>query len=102
MDTSLKEIFERVEKYVAPLISSQADTSLSKEENRILALQQINRLNQRIGMIARTSKNTVVDMKALQTFVNALTVGVKNDNVPQIKYGISQARNMILTIANET
>ncbi len=102
MDSNLKELFAQVEKYIAPIISSEIGSGLSKEENRILALQQINRLNQRIGMLARSNKNDALDMKALQTFVNALTIGVKTNNIPQIKYGISQTRNMIASLANES
>ena len=55
-------------------------TPLSKDESRVLALQQINRLNQRIGQIARSSKENMTEMKILQTQVNRLTIGVKTDN----------------------
>jgi hypothetical protein len=100
-DNSLRELFAQVERYVAPLVLSNPENTFSKEENRILALQQINRLNQKIGMIARSSKSDMVDMKALQTFVSSITIGVKSDNVPQIKYGLTQARYMISTLSKE-
>ncbi len=102
MDNTLKELFDQVEKYVLPLITADPSPSFSKEECRILALQQLNRLNQRIGMIARSSKENMDDMKALQTFVNSITIGVKNDNVPQLKYGLTQVRNMISSLSKET
>jgi len=41
-------------------------------------------------------------MKALQTFVNSITIGVKNDNLPQLKYGLTQVRNMISSLSKET
>jgi hypothetical protein len=102
MDNTLKELFDQVEKYVSPLITTDPSSSFSKEECRILALQQLNRLNQRIGLIARSSKENMVDMKALQTFVNSITIGVKNDNLPQLKYGLTQVRNMISSLSKET
>ena len=102
IDSTLKELFDQVERYVTPLIASDPESKLSKEENKILALQQINRLNQKIGLIARSNKNEMVDMKALQTFVNSITIGVKNDNVPQIKYGLTQVRNMISSLSKQT
>lgn len=102
IDGALKELFEQVERYVSPLTVSTHDGHFSREESKILAMQQLNRLNQRIGMIARTNKSEFVDMKALQTFVNSITAGVKNDNIPQIKYGLIQARNMISTLSKES
>ena len=102
IDGALKELFEQVERCVSPLIGSNPDSKFSKEENKILALQQLNRLNQRIGMIARANKNDFENMKALQTFVNSITSGVKNDNVPQIKYGLTQARNLIVSLSKES
>jgi len=101
MDNTLKELFDQVEKYVSPLTTNDPSSNFSKEECRILALQQLNRLNQCIGIIARSSKESMVDMKALQTFVNSITIGVKNDNVPQLKYGLTQVRNMIASLSKE-
>jgi len=95
LDAVVKEIFSQVERYINPLIAGQSETSFSKEENRILALQQINRLNHRIGQIARTSKDESGEMKILQTFINGLTKGVKTDNVPQIRTTIARARSYI-------
>ena len=80
-----------------PLIANDPERKFSREENKILALQQINRLNQRIGMIARSNKNEMDDMKVLQNFVSSITIGVKNDNVPQLKHGLTHAKNMILS-----
>ena len=94
MDAALKEIYTQVERYVVPLIGG-AQSFMSKEENRILALQQINRLNQRIGLLARTQKDQVQEMKALQVHVNNLTIGVKNDNVGQIKHSLTLVRNYV-------
>jgi hypothetical protein len=95
MDSMIKEIFSQVERYVSPLISSRSETSFSKEENRILALQQVNRLNQRIGQIARSSKDGSGEMRILQTYVNGLTIGIKSDNIPQIKGTMARAKSYI-------
>ncbi len=95
MDQSIKEIFAQVEKYVLPLLARQVENSLSKEENRILALQQINRLNNRIGQIARASKDGSGEMRILQTYINGLTIGVKTDNVSQIRTTMARARSYI-------
>ena len=80
-----------------PLIGSDSPHGLSKEENRILALQSINRLNQHIGQLARSGEPSPIDLKALQTQVNNLTVGVKYDNVIQMKHALGQVRNLIAT-----
>ena len=92
---ALRDLFHEVEKYVSPLINRNSATpgQLSREENRILALQQINRLNQRIGQLARASQTTMQDFIIVQKMVNNLTVGVKSDNVPQMKYAFSSLRN---------
>jgi len=94
LDPALKEIFAQVERYVNPLIRS-AESSFSKDENRILALQQINRLNHRIGQIARSSNDGTGQMRILQTYVNGLTIGVKSDNIPQIQATLARARSYI-------
>ncbi|MGI0092382.1 MAG: hypothetical protein ACREBS_11810 [Nitrososphaerales archaeon] len=98
MEISLKSIFEQVEKYVDPLLGSDSPNRFSRDENRILALQQINRLNQRIGMIARSNKEAAAEMKTLQTFINNLTIGVKNDSAQHIRFALDQARNQIASI----
>jgi hypothetical protein len=95
LDQAIREIFTQVERYIQPLLGRNSETSFSKEENRILALQQINRLNQRIGQIARSSKENVGEMKILQTYINGLTIGVKTDNIPQIRATIQRAKSYI-------
>ena len=95
MDATLKDIFSQVERYVLPLIGSYQGTSFSKDENQVLALQQINRLNQRIGQIARSSKSNVGEMKILQTYINGLTIGVKTENIPQIRATMARAKSFI-------
>ncbi len=94
LDPALKEIFAQMERYVSPLIRS-SDSSFSKDENRILALQHINRLNQRIGQLARSSKDATGEMRILQTYVNGLTIAVKSDNVPQIQATMARAKSYI-------
>jgi hypothetical protein len=95
LDQTIKEIFSQVEKYTLPLIVCQSDNLLSKEENRVLALQQINRLNHRIGQIARSSKDDFGEMRILQTYINGLTSGLKTDNQPQIKATMLRAKSYI-------
>ena len=85
-----------------PLIDGDTPHGFSKEENRILALQNINRLNQRIGLLVRSGQTTVIDLRALQTHVNNLTVGVKYDNPIQMKNSLAQVRNMISTYNSST
>jgi hypothetical protein len=102
IDGVLKDLFRQVERYVSPITQSDSGSNFSKDENKILALQQLTRLNQRIGLIARTTKDELENMKLLQTYVNSITSGVKNDNLPQIRYGMTQARNMILLPDKET
>ncbi|MDA4129292.1 MAG: hypothetical protein OK457_00840 [Thaumarchaeota archaeon] len=95
MDSSLKDIFAQVEKYLVPLVSKDPPSAISKDESRILALQQINRLNHRIGQLARGPKESNVDVKILQTYVNRLTIGVKTNNDPQIRSSLISVRNYI-------
>ena len=82
----------------------EADISgqFSKDENRILVLQQINRLNQRIGQLARASAERMPNMKVLQTQVNNLTIGVKNNNIPQMKNAFIQVKNLIQTLDSQS
>ncbi len=80
-----------------PLIGSDSPHGLSKEENRILALQNINRLNQTIGQLVRSGQSSPIDMKVLQTQVNNLTIGVKYDNAAQMKIALTQVRNLVTT-----
>lgn len=101
MEASLKEMFIQVERYVMPLINSESQIGFSNDEIRILALQHINRLNQRIGQIARSSKDRMTDMKALQTYINNLTIGVKNNNVPQMRSALRSASGFIDSLGPE-
>ncbi len=91
----LREVFVQVERYVMPLIGGDSPHGLSKEENRVLAFQNVNRLNQRIGFLARENSPHSADMRLLQTYVNNLTVGLKSDNTPQIRSSLSSIRNII-------
>jgi len=96
LDEIIREIFSQVERYVTPLMRRQPDgSSFSKDETRILALQQINRLNQRIGQVARSSKDSSGEMRILQSYINGLTIGVKTDNIPQITATIERAKSYI-------
>lgn len=94
----LKEIFVNVERYVMPLIGSDSPSGFSKEENKILALQNVSRLNQRIGFLAREHVAELGEMRLLQTYVNSLTLGLKTDNVPQMKSALSSVRNLLKTL----
>jgi hypothetical protein len=99
MEASLKELFDQVERYVLPIVSKEVISSLSKDENKVLALQNIHRLNQKIGLLGRSNKEIADEMKTLQTYVNSITIGIRNDNVPQVRYGLSQARNLIASFS---
>ena len=98
MDTGLSEILSEVERCLLPILRVEGSNQFSKEENRILVLQQINRLNQRIGQIGRTSKEQMPKMKALQAQVNNLTIGVKNDNTLQMKNSLTIVKNVVESI----
>ena len=104
MDQALKDIYIQIERYSVPLVSSSegSEHNFSKDENRILALQQINRLNQRLGQIARTRKEKLSEMTALQVYVNNLTMGVKNDNPIQIRSALASVRNYLFTEFSES
>ena len=78
-----------------PLIGGDSYGNLSKEENRVLALQNIHRLNNRVGQIARSSKEESGEMRILQMYVNNLTIALKNENMPMMKGAIASARNVI-------
>ena len=91
-------LFTEVERHAMPLVSSESDARLSKDESRVLALQGIHRLNQRIGFLARTNSKEMGEMKLLQTYVNNLTLGVKNDNAQVIRGALGSIRNIITTI----
>ena len=62
MDSGLSELLDEVAKYVQPIINENRQSSFSKEENTILALQRVHRLNQKIGMLARSNKEKTEEM----------------------------------------
>ncbi len=96
LDQELKELFDTVERYVNPLLGrAQEDTTLSAQENKVLALQNVNRLNINLGKIARSRKDETGNLHLLQMYVNNLTVGIKNDNTQLMKSAIASARNII-------
>jgi hypothetical protein len=78
-----------------PLISPNKPSSFSNQENKVLALQSINRLNIYLGRKARSTKDESGNLHILQMYVNNLTVALKNDNIPLIRSSISSSRNMI-------
>ena len=98
METTLSEILSQVERYVIPIVSSTKGPGLSKEENRVLAFQCINRMNHRIGYFSRQNVKDPSDLKLLKTYVNNLTKGLKIDNVPLIKSALGSIRNIIPSI----
>jgi hypothetical protein len=95
LDSQIKELFNNVERYVMPLISPNKPSSFSNQENKVLALQSINRLNIYLGRKARSTKDESGNLHILQMYVNNLTVALKNDNIPLIRSSISSSRNMI-------
>ena len=99
MDSGLSELLDEVAKYVQPIINENRQSSFSKEENTILALQRVHRLNQKIGMLARSNKEKTEEMKSLQNFVNSLTIGLKNNNATQIRFGLTRAKNMVTSLS---
>ncbi len=102
-DQQLRDIYAVIERYAVPLLGRERTSSegLSKEENRILALQNVNRLNQRIGFLAREKVTNSGDMRILQTYVNSLTIGLKSDNTAQMKAALSNIRNFLFEFDSE-
>lgn len=95
LDRQIKELFNTVERYVMPLIGGDSPSGFSKQENKVLALQNINRLNISLGKIARSSKDESGNLHILQMYINNLTVALKNDNIPMMKSSIASSRNVI-------
>ena len=95
MENLLSEIFSQVEKHSMALMGSISTQGLSRDENRILALQNVNRLNQRIGFLAREYNSKMGELRILQTYVNSLTLGIKSDNIPQMKSALFSMRNIL-------
>jgi hypothetical protein len=98
LDPQIKELFDTVERYVMPLIGGDSPSGFSKQENKVLALQNINRLNISLGKIARLSKDESGNLHILQMYINNLTVALKNDNIPMMKSSIASSRNLIKEI----
>ena len=97
MESTLRDSFLTVEKYVMPLISGNPSV-LTKVENKVLALQNVNRLNQRIGYLARQGPKDPRALRLLQTYVNNLTISLKTDNVQLMKNAIASVRSLVSTI----
>ncbi len=99
MEQELKALFAEVERHVMPLVSPETGSRFSKDESRVLALQGIHRLNQRIGFLVRSDSSEIGEMRLLQTYVNNLTIGVKNDNPAVMRASLNSVRNIITAIA---
>jgi hypothetical protein len=102
LDLQFQELFTQLERYIAPLARSDIGQSFSKDENKILALQCINRLNQRIGLVARSIKDETGELKLLQTYVNNITVGIKNDNSQLVKSAMASTKSIIAALEHRT
>jgi hypothetical protein len=100
LDSQIEELFDTVERFVKPLIGEDSTSRFSKQENKVLALQNVNRLNIHMGKIARSSKDESGNLHLLQMYVNNLTVAVKNDNTPMIKSSLASSRNIIKEMQN--
>ncbi|HKW05431.1 MAG TPA: hypothetical protein VJN71_09045 [Nitrososphaerales archaeon] len=98
LENELRILFNEVERHAMPLVNNDSGARLSKEESRVLALQAIHRLNQKIGFLVRTNSKEAGEMRLLQTFVNNLTLGIKNDNTQMVQSALGSVRNIILTI----
>lgn len=95
MDSEINSLFSTVERYVLPLIGRDNTSSFSKQENTVLALQNVNRLNIHLGRLARSKNDPSGNLHLLQMYVNNLTVAIKHDNVPLMKSSIASSRNII-------
>lgn len=98
MDETLNSLFDSVERYAAPLTGGDYSSNLSKQENKVLALQNVNRFNIHLGKLARSKKDASGSLHLLQMYVNNLTVALKNDNAPLLKSSIASSRNVIREI----
>jgi hypothetical protein len=98
LESGLKALFDQVVKYIEPILSRDTDSRLDREENRVLALQNVHRLNQKIGIMARSNSEMMEKMKLLQNFINTITIGLKNDNRQQIEFGLNRARDVVATL----
>jgi DNA-directed RNA polymerase specialized sigma54-like protein len=94
----LREIFDQLEKYTAEILQPDPSSRFSAEENRLLALQCVNRLNLRIGHLVRAGRKSSEEMRLLQRYVNNLTVALKTDNKPFMRSSLSSAKNLIRSI----
>jgi hypothetical protein len=88
-------MFSNVERYVMPLMGGDSPSGFSNQENKVLALQNINRLNIYLGKLARSKKDETGSLHLLQMYVNNLTVGLKNENIPLMKSSVASTRNII-------
>jgi hypothetical protein len=100
LDSQIKVLFTNVERHVMPLIENDRQNNLSKQENKVLALQDINRFNIYLGKKARSTKDESGNLHILQIYVNNLTMGLKNDNIPLMRSAISSSRNMLNELEN--
>jgi hypothetical protein len=96
MDAEVAELFEALQRYVNPLLSRDSYSKFSKQEGIVLALQCINRINQKIGKEARSSRDESGYLRLLQARVNNVTIALKNENVPALRASLASLRSLIV------
>jgi hypothetical protein len=95
MDSEIAQNFEALERYTNSLLARDSSPRYSKNECTILALQCLNRINQKIGRMARSEKDGSDSMRLLQARVNSVTVAVKNENAPMLRASMESLKNLI-------
>ncbi|GEM_PF-1569362 len=100
MSESLKQAYANLERYCISFgeMRRSGTSRFSKEEDKLLAFQSINRLNQTIGRTVRESSGDtklIEKMRILQTYVNRLTVALKSDNKQLVSSSLFSIRALI-------
>jgi hypothetical protein len=95
LDVEISQEFEALERYIDPLIGSNQYSQLTEQENQVLALQAINRINLRIGRAARCSKDGSDSFRLLQTHVNNVTVALKREDRVLLKHAVASLRGVL-------
>jgi hypothetical protein len=100
LSENLKQAYANLERYCISLgeMRRSGTSGFSEEEDKLLAFQSINRLNQNIGRTVRESSgNTelIEKMRILQTYVNRLTVALKSDNKQLVSSSLFSIRALI-------
>jgi hypothetical protein len=94
LDEETVQLFQTLKLYVER-IQKPGSSGFSKQECFVLALQCLNRINQKIGHEARSRKDETEFLRLFQARVNGVTRALKSENLPMLGAAMASLEGFI-------